>query len=47
MKSAVLRVMFPMTLSWKIDRAIRQVVTPTKAVEAFTAAYLATLKGEQ
>lgn len=43
MKPEILRALFPMALTWKINKAMQQLAAPARAVESFAAAYLKAL----
>lgn len=44
MKASILRQLFPMTTSYKINRFLKSLAAPAKAVETFTRTYLDNLK---
>lgn len=43
MKPEILRALFPMALTWKINKAMQQLAAPARAVESFATAYLKAL----
>lgn len=41
------RLLFPMSLPWKLDRAMQILITPVRLLELSTRAYRDTLKGRK